>query len=123
MRLKLDEKRQRQYDDPGPQRDRLYQDDYPHQSTVHDDCEEYYDADCTISGDERGDRASRKRDEPFVHFGNIASSSQLQVSTLERIKTHLGHEATCFEMEATGVFKGAFMSGGSWHLRIRRFLQ
>lgn len=33
MRLKLDEKRQGQYDDLGPIRDRLFEDSYQHQGT------------------------------------------------------------------------------------------
>jgi hypothetical protein len=39
MRLKLDDERQHQYDDPGPSRDRLFQDTYEHQGTELDDVE------------------------------------------------------------------------------------
>jgi hypothetical protein len=45
MRLKLDEKRQGQYDDPGPIRDRLFEDSYQHQGTELDDCRDCCDAD------------------------------------------------------------------------------
>ncbi|KAL1598075.1 hypothetical protein SLS59_007085 [Nothophoma quercina] len=105
MRLKLDEKRQHQYDDPGPTRDRLYEDDYEHQGTEHDDCDKCCDADYTDSRTERGRGATRLLDEPFVHFGNIASSNQLQISARERNRVQREHEAICFEMEAAGVME------------------
>jgi hypothetical protein len=105
MRLKLDEKRQRQYDDPGPARDRLYDDDFEHQGTEHDDCDKCCRAGHTTSRTERGPKATRAVDEPFVHFGNIASSNQLQISAVERNRVHLEHEAICFEMEAAGVME------------------
>jgi nucleoside phosphorylase len=105
MRLKLDEKRQHQYNDPGPNRDRLYNDNYAHQGTEHDDCKEVCDADYTRSRYERGEGAIRQPDEPFVHFGNIASSNQLQISAVERERVRLEHEVICFEMEAAGVME------------------
>jgi nucleoside phosphorylase len=105
MRLKLDESRQGQYDDPGPIRDRLFEDSYEHQGTELDDCKDCCDADYTISRFERGELATRSTNEPFVHFGNIASSNQLQISAVERNRVHLEHEAICFEMEAAGVME------------------
>jgi nucleoside phosphorylase len=105
MRLKLDEKRQGQYDDPGPIRDRLFEDSYQHQGTELDDCKACCDADYTISRFERGEPATRPTDEPSVHLGNIASSNQLQISAVERNRVHLEHEAICFEMEAAGVME------------------
>ncbi|KAH7061763.1 nucleoside phosphorylase domain-containing protein, partial [Paraphoma chrysanthemicola] len=105
MRLKLDEKRRHQVDDPGPTRDRLFEDEYDHHGTELDDCKDCCDADYTISRSERGDGATRLLDEPFVHFGNIASSNQLQISARERNRVQLEHEAICFEMEAAGVME------------------
>ncbi|KAF2829005.1 purine and uridine phosphorylase [Ophiobolus disseminans] len=105
IRLKLDEKRQGQYDDPGPIRDRLFEDSYEHQGTELDDCKDCCNADYTISRFERGEPAARPTDEPSVHFGNIASSNQLQISAVERNRVHLEHEAICFEMEAAGVME------------------
>ncbi|KAJ8118514.1 hypothetical protein OPT61_g522 [Boeremia exigua] len=105
MRLKLDEKGQHQYDDPGPTRDRLYADDYEHKGTEHEDCDKCCDADYTASRTERGQRATRLLDEPFVHFGNMASSNQLQISAQERNRVQQEHEAICFEMEAAGVME------------------
>ncbi|KAH7116235.1 nucleoside phosphorylase domain-containing protein, partial [Dendryphion nanum] len=103
MRLKLEEKRQHQYNDPGPICDRLFEDDYEHQGSKHDDCKECCDSDYIISRSDRGDGATRLRDEPRVHFGNIASSNQLQISAMERNRVQKEHDAICFEMEAAGV--------------------
>lgn len=105
MRLKLDEKRRHQYDDPGPSRDRLFEDSYEHKGTEIDDCKEFCDAEYTISRSYRGDGATRLLDEPFVHFGNVASSNQLQISAEERNRIHKEHEAICYEMEAAGVLQ------------------
>lgn len=105
MRLKLDERRQHQFDDPGPTRDRLFEDVYDHQGTKLDDCKDCCDADQTISRSERGDGATRMLDEPRVHFGNVASSNQLQISAQERNRVQLEHDAICFEMEAAGVME------------------
>lgn len=105
MRLKLDEKRRHQYDDPGPSRDRLFGGTYVHRGTELDDCKECCDADYTTSRSDRGDGATRLLDEPFVHFGNIASSNQLQISAIERDRVQQEHEAICFEMEAAGVLE------------------
>ncbi|KAF2022658.1 purine and uridine phosphorylase [Setomelanomma holmii] len=74
-----------QFDDPGPTCDRLFKDEYDHQGTKLDDCKDCY--------------------EPFVHFGNIASSNQLQISARERNRVQLEHEAICFEIEAAGVME------------------
>lgn len=105
MRLKLDEKRRHQYDDPGPIRDRLFEDDYEHQGSGQDDCKECCDADSTRSRPDRGDGAARLLDGPMVHFGNIASSNQLQISAKERNRIQQEHDAICFEMEAAGVLE------------------
>jgi nucleoside phosphorylase len=105
MRRKLDDKQEHQYDDPGPVRDRLYEDDYEHAGTEHDDCKDCCDADHTISRSERGQGADRLPNAPFVHFGNIASSNQLQISARERNRVQAEHEAICFEMEAAGVME------------------
>jgi nucleoside phosphorylase len=103
MRLKLDDEGQHQYDDPGPGRDRLFQDTYKHQGTELDDCRVCCDADYIISRSDRGDRATRFVDKPSIHFGNIASSDQLQISAFERNRVQQEHDVICFEMEAAGV--------------------
>jgi nucleoside phosphorylase len=103
MRRKLDEKRQHQYDDPGPDSDRLYKDTYEHQGTERDDCSTSCDAKNIVSRSDRGDAAARPVDEPCVHFGNIASSNQLQISAVERNRIQREHDIICFEMEAAGV--------------------
>ncbi|KAE8873266.1 hypothetical protein PTNB73_02417 [Pyrenophora teres f. teres] len=103
MRLKLDDERQHQYDDPGPGRDRLYQDTYEHQGTELDDCRDCCDADHVDSRSDRGGGAIRLVDKPSVHFGNIASSNQLQISAVQRNRVQQEHDVICFEMEAAGV--------------------
>jgi nucleoside phosphorylase len=103
MRLKLDDERQHQYNDPGPGRDRLFQDTYEHQGTELDDCRECCDADYVDLRFDRGSGATRFVDKPSVHFGNIASSNQLQISAAERNRVQQEHDVICFEMEAAGV--------------------
>lgn len=105
MRNKLDEQRQQQYDDPGPNRDRLYNDEYQHQGTEHEDCKVCCERENMISRNERSQEAYRPVNEPRVHFGNIASSNQLQISAQERNRVQAEHEAICFEMEAAGVME------------------
>lgn len=105
MRLKLDDKRQRQYDDPGLIFDRLFEDSYEHKGSELDDCKDCCDADYTISRSQRGESAYRSLDEPAVHFGNIASSNQLQISAAERNRIQKEHDVVCFEMEAAGVMQ------------------
>jgi nucleoside phosphorylase len=103
MRLKLDEEQKHQYDDPGPGRDRLFKDTYEHKGTELDDCKVCCDADYVDSRSDRGDGATRLVDKPSVHFGNVASSNQLQISAVERNRVQREHNVICFEMEAAGV--------------------
>jgi nucleoside phosphorylase len=103
MRGKLNEEQKHQYDDPGPGRDRLFQDTYEHKGTELDDCKTCCDADYVDSRYDRGDGATRLVDRPSVHFGNIASSNQLQISAVERNRVQREHNVICFEMEAAGV--------------------
>ena len=83
-----------------------------------DDCKECCDADRTISRSERGQSAHRPRDEPIVHFGNIASSNQLQISASERSRIQKEHDVICFEMEAAGGDARALVRGRARHLRL-----
>jgi nucleoside phosphorylase len=103
MRGKLDEEREHQYDDPGADADRLFQDTYKHQGTESEDCSTRCDAKYIVSRSARGEGAKRSVDKPYVHFGNIASSNQLQISAVERNRVQQEHDAICFEMEAAGV--------------------
>jgi nucleoside phosphorylase len=105
MRLKLDDERHHQYDDPGPNRDRLFRDTYEHQGTELDDCRVCCDAEYVDSRSDRGIGATRLVDKPSVHFGNIASSNQLQISAVERNRVQKEHDVICFEMEAAGVME------------------
>ncbi|KAF2791690.1 purine and uridine phosphorylase [Melanomma pulvis-pyrius CBS 109.77] len=103
MRLKLDKERQHQYDDPGPSRDRLFKDTYEHRGTELDECRACCDADCVDLRSDRGGGATRLVDKPSIHFGNIASSNQMQISAVERNRVQKEHNVICFEMEAAGV--------------------
>lgn len=103
MRLRLDEQRQHQYDNPGADADRLFLDTYAHQGSEYVDCDACCDSEHIIPRSARGNTAMRLTDEPYVHFGNIASSNQLQISATERNRVQREHEAICFEMEAAGV--------------------
>lgn len=103
MRLKLNDEQNRQYADPGPSQDRLFKDTYEHKGTELDDCRVCCDADYIDSRSDRGAGATRLVDTPSVHFGNIASSNQLQISAIERERLRKEHDVICFEMEAAGV--------------------
>lgn len=105
MRLKLDERRKNQYDDPGATCDSLFADTYEHQGTRSEDCKDCCDGKQVISRAKRGEAASRSPDSPIVHFGTIASSNQLQISVVERKRLQQQHEVLCFEMEAAGVME------------------
>jgi nucleoside phosphorylase len=102
MRLNLDEEQKHQHDDPGPGCDRLFKDTYDHKGTELDDCEA-----CCVTDDidSWSDRvgATRLFDKPSVHFGNIISSNQLQISAVEGNRIQQKHDVICSEMEAAGV--------------------
>ncbi|OAL56171.1 purine and uridine phosphorylase [Pyrenochaeta sp. DS3sAY3a] len=105
MRLKLVERQRDQYDDPGPDCDRLFQDKYEHRGTGDEDCTFCCDTDQTTSRSQRGDAAYRLPDNPHVHFGNIGSGNQLQISAAMRNSIQRKHEVICFEMEAAGILE------------------
>jgi hypothetical protein len=105
MRSRLDEDRRSQYDDPGETNDRLFKDDYKHRGDDRVDCQDCCDTVQTLSRSQRGDGAKRACDQPRVHFGNVASSNQLQISAIERKRIQDEHDVICFEMEAAGVFE------------------
>jgi hypothetical protein len=84
---------------------RLFQDTYEHQGTELDDCRVCCDAEYVDSRSDQGTGATRLVDKPSVHFGNIASSNQLQISAVERDRVQKEHDVICFEMEAAGVME------------------
>jgi nucleoside phosphorylase len=104
MRSRLDDERRSQYDDPGETNDRLFKDDYKHRGDDRVDCKVCCDPVQTLSRSQRGDGARRACDQPRVHFGNVASSNQLQISAIERNRIRDEHDVICFEMEAAGLF-------------------
>jgi len=74
MHLKLDKKRQRQYDDPCLIYNMLFEYSYEYKGYELDDCKDCCNIDYTISRSQRGEGARRPFDESVVHFGNITSS-------------------------------------------------
>lgn len=103
MRQKLDDERWNQYDQPNPNTDRLFDAAYSHKRIAAEDCARYCDPKFATPRTRRGDGAARERDEPAVHFGNMASSNQLQISAKKRDEIQKEHNIICFEMEAAGV--------------------
>jgi nucleoside phosphorylase len=104
MRLKISEHNRRDFEDPGEQNDHLF----PNHSRHPDGSDE---VDCiwvcgfreTSSRQDRGRAASREIDHPRVHYGNIGSSNQLQISAETRDRYHKEHDIICYEMEGAGV--------------------
>jgi hypothetical protein len=94
------------FEDQGADNDRLYQSYFLH---PHDEPNELCDNCCDSSfctqRNERGESAARAVDTPKVHYGNIASSNQLQVSATMRDRIAAEHQAICFEMEGAGVIQ------------------
>ena len=106
MRSKLNEKVRARFEDQGANNDRLYQSYFLH---PHDEPNELCDNCCDSSfctqRSKRGEGAARAVDTPKVHYGNIASSNQLQVSATMRDRIAAEHQAICFEMEGAGVIQ------------------
>lgn len=51
------------------------------------------------------ERPSRHSDQPWVHYGPIASGNQVLKSAIQRDRLSEKHKFLCFEMEAAGVMK------------------
>ena len=85
--------------DPGPDADRLFDAHYRHKDDAKL-CENYCDTRRSKSRQERGPKAYRKADSPFVHYGIIGSGNSLVVGSKEREKFYKELGTICFEMEA-----------------------
>ncbi|KAK6358351.1 hypothetical protein TWF730_007695 [Orbilia blumenaviensis] len=81
---------------PGQNNDRLFDAEYLHASSGSDSCEA-----CDITHLVR--RLERQSTHPHIHYGTIASGNQVIKDGKKRRK--MGHEtgAICFEMEAAGI--------------------
>jgi nucleoside phosphorylase len=106
MRRKLDEKVRNRYEDQGADNNQLYQSYFPH---PHDKPNKLCDNCCDLSfctlQNKRGKGAVRAVDTPKVHYGNIASSNQLQISAAMRDRIAAKHQAICFKIEGAGVIQ------------------
>lgn len=107
MRKKIHSPKHAHFEDPGPEEDRLFHDDYHHPPRIqHKDCEGNCDPSRSRKRQDRGINSVRQTDTPYIHYGNIGSSNQLQLSADTRniLKEKLG--VICFEMEGAGVIQG-----------------
>ncbi|KAH9237676.1 hypothetical protein K456DRAFT_1829188 [Colletotrichum gloeosporioides 23] len=87
------------YSRPSIDSDRLYRSDFVHPDSG--ECENV----CGDSPDQLVNRKAREdyEDDPFIHYGLIASANQLMKNAATRDKLASDHGVICFEMEATGL--------------------
>jgi hypothetical protein len=106
MRGKLSQGVRARFEDQGADNDRLYQSYFSHpQDEPNELCENCCDLSFCTLRHKRGEGAVRAVDTPKVHYGNIASSNQLQISATMRDTIAAKHQAICFEMEGAGVIQ------------------
>jgi len=84
------------YSRPRKERDRLYHAEYMHVG-VGNTCADCDDKHLVL----RSDR--RRKDQPIIHYGNIASGSGVFRDALKRDQLGKDHGALCVEMEAAGM--------------------
>lgn len=107
MRKKIHSSKQAQFKDPGPDEDRLFHDKYHHHQKFQDqDCEGNCDPAQSKRRQDRGNNSARQMDTPYIHYGNIGSSNQLQLSADMRNELQEKLGVICFEMEGAGVIQG-----------------
>lgn len=107
MRKKIHQSKQAEFEDPGPKEDRLFHDNYRHHQRFQDqDCEGNCDMEQSQRRQDRGSYSFRQTDTPYIHYGNIGSSNQLQLSAKMRKKLQEKLSVICFEMEGAGVIQG-----------------
>ncbi|KAF2230817.1 hypothetical protein EV356DRAFT_508116 [Viridothelium virens] len=85
MRSRLNANEQHKFEDQGAENDRLFDDDYDHPEIDRGrNCVDVCDRKKSTSRKDRGDGALRLVDTPNIHYGNIGSSNQLQISATKR---------------------------------------
>lgn len=101
LRAGLRKDEQPQFDDPGPDHDYLFPDDYPH---LDEDilCKELCNVGRSARRKDRGSKARREKDVPHIHYGTIGSANTL-ISSAKRNDLYKKHGAICFEMEFAGI--------------------
>ncbi|KAH7392013.1 nucleoside phosphorylase domain-containing protein [Phaeosphaeria sp. MPI-PUGE-AT-0046c] len=106
MRSKLSQETRAKSEDQGGENDRLFERDAPHpQDKANELCNNCCDLRFCTQRNKRGQGAVRAIDTPKIHYGNIASSNQLQISAEMRDRISEEHQAICFEMEGAGVIQ------------------
>ncbi|OCK78068.1 purine and uridine phosphorylase, partial [Lepidopterella palustris CBS 459.81] len=106
MRSNIHIDERQNFEDQGAEQDRLFQENWSHpKRSLNEDCENCCDLSRSHLRQSRGLGAARQIDTPKIHYGNIASSNQLQISapTRNRLQKELG--VICFEMEGAGVIQ------------------
>jgi hypothetical protein len=85
MRLNIHINERKKFEDQGAACDKLFQNDYLHPNrSSNEDCDTCCDISQFRMRQYRGVGADRERDTPKIHYGNIASSNQLQISAAKR---------------------------------------
>jgi nucleoside phosphorylase len=93
---------QPEFKDPGPEHDRLFQDDCPHLDKKKS-CDVLCELDKSTLREKRGPKAHREKDTPFVHYGTINSENALVISSAKRNDLYEKRGTICFEMEAAAI--------------------
>lgn len=106
MRMRIHKDERSKFEDPGERLDWLFPEDCPHPYEVQDQsCEACCDLSLARSRQSRGIEAVRKTDSPKIHYGNIGSGNQLQISAHMRNRLLRNYGIICFEMEGAGVIQ------------------
>lgn len=104
MRRKIHLLEQVQFEDSGVEEDKFFHDHYHHsQKFRNQDCKGNCDPGESRARQNRGVRAIRQIDTPYIHLGTIGSSNQLQISTALRTQIQREHGVICFEMKDADV--------------------
>lgn len=92
------------WQDPGAENDLLYHDIYLHPiNERHISCGERCDVSQSTQRKDRGEKATRMKDSPRIHYGIIGSSNALMISSEKRNIAYEQCGIICFEMESAGV--------------------
>ncbi|KAF2200072.1 purine and uridine phosphorylase, partial [Delitschia confertaspora ATCC 74209] len=106
IRLKIREDERTYFKGQGANQDRLFQYNYPHpEASGNKNCKNCCNLKRSQLRESRGPQAIRQVDTPKIHYGNIGSSNQLQMSATKRNQLHKKLEVICFEMEGAGVIQ------------------
>jgi nucleoside phosphorylase len=92
---------QKKYRRPSLENDRLYQSSVKHPLNNEKNCAEVCGGD--LSKLRRRDDRAEDEDNPSIHYGLIASATQLMKNALLRDKLAEDNGVLCFEMEAAGL--------------------